>query len=98
MRAVSRGELSPDTDVASLTESIVGPIHYRAIVTGEPVDDAFIDAVAEDVLSVCHLRSTRQAAPPKKRPTPRARRSSVNVFKVAPRKEFSPGADWRASQ
>jgi hypothetical protein len=34
--------------VASLAEWVVGPIHYRVIVTGEPVDDTFIDAFVDD--------------------------------------------------
>jgi AcrR family transcriptional regulator len=62
VRAIARGELSPETDVASLAEWVVGPIHYRVIVTGEPVDDTFIDAIVDDVLLVCHLWSRRPAS------------------------------------
>lgn len=50
IRAVARGELPPETEVAFLAERLVGPIHYRAIVTGEPVDETFIDAIVDDVL------------------------------------------------
>ncbi|WP_432206426.1 TetR/AcrR family transcriptional regulator [Mycobacterium paraffinicum] len=49
-RAIDRGELPPDTDAALLAERLVGPLHYRVIVTGEPVDDAFIDALVDCVL------------------------------------------------
>lgn len=54
VRAIARGGLSPETDVASLAQWVVGPIHYRVIVTGEPVDDSFIDAIVDGVLLVCH--------------------------------------------
>lgn len=52
-RAVARGELAPDTDIAALAEWLVGPIHYRAIVTGEPIDETFLDAVIDGVLMLC---------------------------------------------
>ena len=69
-RAIARGELSPETDVASLAEWVVGPIHYRVIVTGEPVDDTFIDAFVDAVLLlVCHLWSRRPASLQKNRNT-----------------------------
>lgn len=70
VRAISRAELSPDTDVAWLAERLVGPIHYRVIVTGEPVDDTFIDAVVEDVLALCHLQPMREASTPDKHAAP----------------------------
>jgi AcrR family transcriptional regulator len=54
VRAIDRGELSPETDVARTAERLVGPIHYRVIVTGEPVDDAFIDKLIADVLPGPH--------------------------------------------
>lgn len=69
-RAISRGELSPDTDMPALAEKLVGPMHYRVIVTGEPIDDTFIDAVIDDVLSICHLRWTPDAPPPETRTAP----------------------------
>ncbi len=57
LRAIARGELSPETDVASLAEWLVGLIHYRVIVTGEPVDDTFVDAIVGNVLSLCNPRT-----------------------------------------
>ncbi len=81
VRAVSRGELSSDTDVASLAEWLVGPIHYRVIVTGESVDDAFLDAVVDDVLLVCRRWSigARNAA------EERQRSGIASIVKRAPR-------------
>ncbi|KAB7758882.1 TetR family transcriptional regulator [Mycolicibacterium mucogenicum DSM 44124] len=52
LRAIERNELSPEIDVAALAEWLVGPVHHRVIVTGEPIDDAFLDAVVDVVLAV----------------------------------------------
>lgn len=60
VRAIARGELAPDADVALLAERLVGPIHYRVIVTGQVVDDSFTDAVVDDVLLLCRRWSTGQ--------------------------------------
>lgn len=49
-RAVERGELPADVEVARLAEQLVAPLYYRVIVTGEPVDDSFVDGVVEDFL------------------------------------------------
>lgn len=69
IRAIARGELSPETDVASLAEWLVGPIHYRIIVTGESVDDTLIDTIVDGALLVCDHWSRRQASLQKKRDT-----------------------------
>lgn len=53
VRAIERNELSPETDVAALAEWLVGPIHHRVIVTGEPIDETFLDAIVDVVLSMC---------------------------------------------
>lgn len=53
VRAVQRGELAPGTDVAALAEWLVGPVHYRAIVTGEPIDENFLDTLVDGVLVLC---------------------------------------------
>lgn len=49
-RAVARGELPADVDVARLAEQLVAPLYYRVIVTGEPVDDTFLDGMVGDFL------------------------------------------------
>jgi AcrR family transcriptional regulator len=69
VRAIARGELSPETDVASLAEWLVGPIHYRVVVTGQSVDDAFIDTIVDGVLLVCRHWSNGQGSPQKRRNT-----------------------------
>jgi AcrR family transcriptional regulator len=49
-RAVSRGELPRDLDVATTVDQLVGPIYYRILVTGQEVDRAFIDALVDGFL------------------------------------------------
>ncbi|MBX6769806.1 MAG: TetR/AcrR family transcriptional regulator C-terminal ligand-binding domain-containing protein, partial [Actinomadura rubrobrunea] len=50
-RAARRGELPADLDVAAETERLVGPLYYRILVTGEPVDDDFIDGLVDAFLA-----------------------------------------------
>jgi AcrR family transcriptional regulator len=49
-RAIQRGEILPNTDPRTVIESIIGPIHLRLLLTGEPVDHAFLDTVVDTVL------------------------------------------------
>jgi AcrR family transcriptional regulator len=42
-RAVARGELPADADLDVLVDRLVGPIYYRVLVTGEPVDTTLVD-------------------------------------------------------
>ena len=62
VRAIARGELTADADVAALAEWLVGRMHYRVIATGESVDDSFIDAVVDGTLSLCRRWSTQPNA------------------------------------
>ncbi|MFC5825814.1 TetR/AcrR family transcriptional regulator [Nonomuraea insulae] len=49
-RAVRRGELPADLDVAAETDRLVGPLYYRVLVTDEPVGPGYTDRLAEDFL------------------------------------------------
>jgi AcrR family transcriptional regulator len=49
-RAQARGELAPDADLELIHDLIVGPVFYRVLVSGAPVNAATIDAVVELVL------------------------------------------------
>ncbi|MFI6217963.1 TetR/AcrR family transcriptional regulator [Nocardia brasiliensis] len=49
-RALDRGELPPETDIDFLVDQLVGPIYYRALVTGEPVPREFTDRLVAQVL------------------------------------------------
>jgi len=49
-RAISRGQLPAGTDVLSDIDELRGPIYYRVLVTGEPVDRAFTDRLVDHYL------------------------------------------------
>lgn len=44
-RGISRGELKKDLDIELTIDLIFGPLFYRLLITGEPVDDEFIKQV-----------------------------------------------------
>jgi AcrR family transcriptional regulator len=49
-RAVERGELPDDTDVEVMSSMLVGPIFHRFLITGEPLDDTFVDTLVDALL------------------------------------------------
>jgi AcrR family transcriptional regulator len=49
-RAIERGELPPDTDVAVMGSMLVGPIFHRLMITQEPLNEAFVDALVDALL------------------------------------------------
>jgi len=49
-RAKARGELHAAADVELLCDLLVGPLLYRALLTGEPVDHAAAEALVDSVL------------------------------------------------
>jgi AcrR family transcriptional regulator len=56
-RAVERGELPSDTDVGVMSSMLVGPIFHRLLITQEPLNDAFVDALVEALLRGFGARS-----------------------------------------
>jgi AcrR family transcriptional regulator len=50
-RGVERGELVPETDAELVTDLVGGPIFYRYLLSGQPLDDAFADHLVESVLA-----------------------------------------------
>ena len=56
-RAVGRGELPSDTDVGVMSSMLVGPIFHRLIITQEPLNDTFVDALVEALLRGFGARS-----------------------------------------
>ena len=44
-RGVARGEVSPDADLDTLIDALLGPIIYRRLLTGGTIDTAFIDGL-----------------------------------------------------
>jgi AcrR family transcriptional regulator len=46
-RAIERGELPKDMDVPAAVDMLVGPIYHRVLMTGDPVDERFVEALVE---------------------------------------------------
>jgi AcrR family transcriptional regulator len=49
-RAIERGEVAAGTDPLPVIEAVLGPIHLRLLLTGEPVDPSFIDEIVGTVV------------------------------------------------
>lgn len=61
-RAIARGELPAGTEGWSVVERINAPIWMRKLITGLPVDDAMLDKVVDDAITLARLRSSPPAA------------------------------------
>jgi len=44
-RGVARGEVSPDADLDTLIDALLGPIIYRRLLSGGTIDTAFIEGL-----------------------------------------------------
>jgi AcrR family transcriptional regulator len=49
-QAIERGEVAPDTQPRQVIESVLGPIHLRLLLTGEPVSPEFLKAIVDVVV------------------------------------------------
>ena len=49
-RGVERGDLHPDTDARLAHEMLIGPVMYRLLYSGQPLDDGLSTRVADAVL------------------------------------------------
>jgi AcrR family transcriptional regulator len=56
-RAAQRGQIPATFDAAAELDQMVGPIYYRVLVTGEPVDQQFTDHLVDEFLR--RMTSTR---------------------------------------
>jgi AcrR family transcriptional regulator len=50
-RAIERGEVDAATDPTEVIEAVIGPIHLRLLLTGRPVDDAFVERTVDTVVN-----------------------------------------------
>jgi AcrR family transcriptional regulator len=50
-RAIERGEVVAGTEPGQVIETVLGPIHLRLLLTGEPVDDLFLEGVVDTVVN-----------------------------------------------
>ncbi|WP_051025457.1 MULTISPECIES: TetR/AcrR family transcriptional regulator [Nocardia] len=55
-RAVARGELPEGTDPAEMIKTLVAPIYFRVLITGERVDDSTADAAARVALTAARAQ------------------------------------------
>jgi AcrR family transcriptional regulator len=55
-RAITRGEVPDGTDPAELIKTLVAPIYFRVLITGEPVGDSTADAAAALALTAARAR------------------------------------------
>ncbi len=49
-RAIERGELSPSVDQRLLLEALIGPLHFRTLLTGEPIEPEYPEALVHMLL------------------------------------------------
>lgn len=49
-RAKERGELPPDCDPSEIVASVVGPLYYRRWFSRQPLDEAFVKSVVDNVV------------------------------------------------
>ena len=58
-RAIARGEIRPETDVALTIDLLLGPLWVRLLVTGDPIDRDAIGRTIDTVLHGVHGSSGR---------------------------------------
>jgi AcrR family transcriptional regulator len=63
-RAIERGEVAAGTEPRRVIESLLGPIHLRLLLTGEPIDDAFLQDIVDVVVNGVARRTSPAAARP----------------------------------
>jgi AcrR family transcriptional regulator len=49
--AIERGEIDAATEPTQVIEAVLGPIHLRLLLTGRPVDDAFLERTVDTVVN-----------------------------------------------
>jgi AcrR family transcriptional regulator len=57
-RGIARGDLRPDTRPETAHELLIGPVYYRLLLTGQPLDRAFAERIVEAVMRAFALDST----------------------------------------
>lgn len=56
VQAIERGELRADLDTDAIVDALIAPIHYRILVSGQPVNRRFTDKLVRDVLAQLEMR------------------------------------------
>src|SRR3954453_2892864 len=50
-RGIERGDISPDVDLELVHELLFGPVYYRLLLSGGPLDDTLAERVVDAVLA-----------------------------------------------
>jgi len=50
-RGIERGDLRPDTDVELAHELLFGPVYYRLLLSGAPLDEGLAGRVVDAVMA-----------------------------------------------
>jgi AcrR family transcriptional regulator len=50
-RGIQRGDLHPETDIRLLHEFLLGPVFYRLLLSGQPLDRNLADRLVDGILS-----------------------------------------------
>jgi AcrR family transcriptional regulator len=66
-RGIARGDLRPDTDVRLVHELLVGPILYRLLLSGPPLDRKLTTGLADAVLDSFSPDGRARSAPTRRR-------------------------------
>ncbi|MEV4315039.1 TetR/AcrR family transcriptional regulator [Actinocrispum sp. NPDC049592] len=64
-RAIDRGELPAGLDVDLAVDQLLGPLYYRALVTGDPMPRAFTDQLVRSFQLQHELPSAADTSPPR---------------------------------
>ena len=51
--AQDRGEITPGTGALPVIEALLGPLYFRLLVTGQPLDEDFIEGIVSLVSAAC---------------------------------------------
>jgi hypothetical protein len=69
-RGIERGDLRTDTDVELIHELLLGPVYYRLLLSGAPLDERLAERVVDAVLP-----AFSPTAEPRRRVTARLRQA-----------------------
>jgi AcrR family transcriptional regulator len=65
-RASARGELRIGFDARLGVELLIGPLYFRALVSGEPLNDAYVDRIVDQLIDGLGPGSRQQRTSPKR--------------------------------
>jgi hypothetical protein len=66
-RAIERGDLRPDLDIGLALDVLGGPLFYRLLITGDPIDEQLAEGVTDLILRGFAPDERRRQKPQKAR-------------------------------